>query len=201
MSTLFTGKRALVSYVSTRWNTVYLMFETMLEMKDAMVLYFAEQNLKPDEVLTDQDWKLMTEVTKALRSLYLVTLELSGEKHATLSKVVPIVNLLLEEYSIDKPNQSEIAKECRKLIHDSVQKHFEGIESNEIYACSTIMDPRFKQIAFSTNTKGNHAINQAKMVAVSIAHKDDKEKDEKMDDSESSDDGESTKTKVQMKQN
>jgi len=36
-------KKSLVSYVPTRWNTGFLMFDTALLMKDALVLYFAEQ--------------------------------------------------------------------------------------------------------------------------------------------------------------
>lgn len=190
------GKKALVSYVETRWNTVYLMFVTAIEMKDALVLYFAEQNLDKDNALNDQDWKLMGEITKVLRALYLVTLEVSAEKVSTLSKVIPIVNLLLETYSNEKPDETKVAKECRKLIFDAVTKQFDGFESNETYACATILDPRFKNVPFSTKTKGNQAVNYAKSNAVAIAHANEgANDDESTDDFEEED--ESTKTKVQ----
>ena len=61
------------------------MFDTLLKMKDAIVLYLVEQNLDRNETLNDHDWKLMLDVTTVLRPLYLFTLEISGEKNATLS--------------------------------------------------------------------------------------------------------------------
>ena len=158
-----------------------------------MVLYFSKQGLDQDKSLNEHDWKLMAQVNAILRPMYLFTLELSSEKTTTLSKIIPMVNLLLDAFS-PKSDDSKVAKECRQLIHDAVQKQFDGIESSETYATSTILDPRFKNLGFSNGYMANQAVNQAKSIAVSNA-KDE----ENGDEFEFSDDDEitvTTKTKV-----
>ena len=174
------------------------MFDTLLKMKDAIVLYLVEQNLDRNETLNDHDWKLMLDVTTVLRPLYLFTLEISGEKNATLSKVIPMVNILLDEYSSTEPNETKMVKDCRQLIHDALKKQFDGIESQDTYVTSTILDPRFKNVGFSNKNKLK-AVNQAKYLVLSMAHGD--KTDENIEDFSDEDDGESSNTKVQVEFN
>ena len=166
-------------------------------MKDALILYFTEQGLDSSKSLNDQDWKNMAELTTILRPMYLFTLELSAEKTATLSKIIPMTNLLLQAYAA-KHGDSKLSKECKQWILEMVHKQFEGIEASETYAVATLMDPRFKNLAFSN--KPNQAINQAKSIALSIAH-DIHSKDDKIAEVITEDDidesTESSNTKVQ----
>lgn len=184
MILVISGKTALVSHVPTRWNSAYLMVERAVQLKDAMVLYFSDYYIDKDDILTEDEWKLMTEMLIVLRPLYLVTVELSSEKNTTLSKVIPIANQLQETYLTVK-NESPIAKMLRETILDGLKHYFVGIENNEIYTLSTILDPRFKNLGFSTKAKANEATKLAKAEATFVSNENDT--NEKNDEHEEAD--------------
>lgn len=162
-----TGKSSLVSYVKTRWNCVYEMFQRAREFKDALTLFFAEFK---NDVLNEDDFKLIEEILPILRPLYLVTLELSGEKITTLSKVVPLVNLLQQTYSKEY-DEKKRAKDFRQKVLEALKLKLKPneIEQEKVFGNSTILDPRFKTIPFSNKTIGQQAVSEAKSHAVSIA--------------------------------
>lgn len=162
------GKKSLVTYVATRWNSFYLMLDRLREFKDALILYFAQYNI--EEPLDEEDWMLIEELCVVLRPLLLATNELSAEKFTTLSKVVPMISLLQETYSKPGVNESETTKMVRKVVADGLKDKFKGIETDQTYANATILDPRFKNLAFPTKSTGSLGVKSAKLDAVSIGH-------------------------------
>ena len=178
--------KALVSYVKTRWNTFYLMIDRILEFKDAIILYLATYNVDNEDrdLIDDGDWDLIKELSVLLRPLWLATKELSAEKNTTLSKVLPMVSVMLDSYAANYENESQIAKEARRLIFEGLKDKFSGMDCNQTYTSATIFDPRFKNLVFATKTKAQNAVNQAKADAVSIGHKNSPEPDAEMNKSE-----------------
>ena len=164
------GKKTLVSFVDTRWNSFYLMMDRIRECKDGLILYLVQYNVDKENVLDEDDWELIEELCVILRPLWLATKELSGEQFTTLSKVVPMISQLLEAYTKNSPGESETAKEVRKLVADGLKKHFNGIDTDPTYTNATIYDPRFKNLVFSTKSKGEQAVKLAKIDAVKIGH-------------------------------
>ena len=164
----------LISHVATRWNSYYLMFERALELKSALVLYFVEYKIHDSLALNTEDWKLVEDFTKVLKPLYIVTKELSSEKNATLSKVIPMTNLLYQHYS-PNTNDSPLGKVLRSLIYDQLKIYFQEIETEDTFCISTIFDPRFKNLptAFSRPGKAQHAVTLAKADALQVAHEND----------------------------
>jgi len=168
------GKTVLVSHVETRWNSVYIMFLRALELKSALILYFVEHKIDESDALNTEDWKMVEDFTEILKHLYFVTKELSSEKNSTLSKVIPMINLLYLHYS-PKTNDSPIGKVFRALIYDGLKHYFAEIENENIFCVSTIYDPRFKNMptAFSAQGKAQQAVRLAKAEALDIAHEND----------------------------
>jgi len=162
------GKTALVSYCQTRFHTLYLMAERALELKDALLLFSVEYKI--EDPLNEKDWKLLDEMVVVLRKLYLMTVELSSETMTTTSKVIPMVNILLESYSIVRKKESKIGKEFRLKILEELKTRFKDTETDEVFAHSTILDPRFKTKAFGSTTNSNDAVNSVKAEAIKIAH-------------------------------
>ena len=119
-----------------------------------MVLYFIDYKIDKNDALNTEDWKMVEDFTNILKHLYFVTKELSSEKHATLSKVIPMINLLYHHYS-PKPNDSPLGKNLRALIHDELKQYFAEIENEDTYCISTIYDPRFKNLPTTFSTPGN----------------------------------------------
>ena len=160
------GKKLLISYMPVRWNTFYSMLKRILEMKDAMVLFMA--NYKDADKLDGEEWALIEELTIVFRPLYTATLELSGEKFTTISKVLPLTSKLLGIYSKPNPKDTPQAKEVRKAIYESLKIQFKDVESNDILTNATLFDPRFKDYFFK-KTKRTSAICTAKLDALKEA--------------------------------
>ena len=166
---LNSGKKLLVSHMPVRWNSFYAMLNRANEMKDALVLFLASYKDDDSEKLSNDEWTLIEELIVVFRPLYTATLELSGEKFTTLSKVLPLTTKLLEIYSTKpNPNDSPQAKEVRKMIHDSLKNQFKDVETNETITNATIFDPRFKDYFFK-KSKCHSAISAAKLDALSEA--------------------------------
>ena len=129
-------------------------------MKDAVILFLATYK-DNSEKITVKEWNLIAELRIVFRPLYAATIELSGEKFTTLSKVLPLTSRLLTFYAKINHNDSLEAKEVRKSIHDSLKVQFKEVESNELLTNATIFDPRFKDYFFK-KTKRQEAISNAK---------------------------------------
>ena len=143
------------------------MIERCLEMKDALILYFVEHKIDKSDILSEEDWSLLEELKLVLRPLYQATNELSAEKFTTLSNVVPMVNSLLQAYAPkNDKSESETAKKCRSLIHESLKAKFNDIETNEIYTNSCLFDPRYKNVVFTSKLKAQKAVEAAKKDAI-----------------------------------
>ena len=161
-------EKILIQSVPTRWNSLFLMLERFLELKDALVLFFAQE--KSDKSLTNEEWQDVEDLVQLLRPLYDATVEISGEKFTTMSKVIPLSNLLLSYYGSE-------AKECmvgrfKKELSKSLQARFRWAEGFLNYAVATILDPRFKQVAFSSPLKVSQAVTMAKAEALREAGDD-----------------------------
>ena len=146
------------------------MLDRILEYKDAMILYFGRHGINKNDALNEDDWILIEELCVVLRPLWLATKELSAEKFTTLSKVIPMVKLLVDQCTKDESNETDRAQEIRRLLSDGLKDKFNGIEANETYSISTILDPRFKNVLFSTKTAANQAVKFTKADALKIGH-------------------------------
>jgi hypothetical protein len=75
----------LIQDVKTRWNSLYLMLERVLMLKEAISLFQVKHLTETDlEHLTNADWKSIEAFVNILRPLHDVTVELSGEKHTSV---------------------------------------------------------------------------------------------------------------------
>jgi len=165
-------KSSLYSFCKTRWNSSYLMADRALLMKDALILFFAEYKMDKKsklEFLDEEDWENLVQMSVVLRPLYLVTKELSAEKHTTLSKVIPILTRLTDIYSKKIENENSIGKELRTKVLAKLEETFKICDTDEIYSISTIFDPRFKNLGFQNRTKAITAETLAKSDAINVA--------------------------------
>ena len=89
------GPKNLQQCVPHRWNYLYLMFERVKELRYAFNLFCLEE--KRTEPLVSEDWALMNCFLDALKPLYDITIELSLEKHSTVSKMMKITSELYDQ--------------------------------------------------------------------------------------------------------
>lgn len=90
----------LIQECRTRWNSAYEMVERFLQLSDfvarAIMKVQREKSVrkKPPNMLTIEELETLIEVRDLLKPLAQATAEVSTEKTVSISKVIPLVNLM-----------------------------------------------------------------------------------------------------------
>lgn len=135
----------LIQMVETRWNSVFLMLERIIEQREAIVLdlpYSGRDNF------TSSEWKLINCYVEILKPVLEATKELSQENIPTFSMINPIV------YTIDTKLNNYIAHNINtttglgfaRSLKKSMANRFKACKTNSSYILETVIDPRFKTI-------------------------------------------------------
>lgn len=133
----------LIQSVETRWNSVFYMFERLHEQKDVVTTVLCLLG-KSSLCLSEEDWSLISLSIDALRPFEEITREISSEKHVSVSKVIPLVSLLLKSAASNERQGNTLAAE----LSAQCQRRFRGIETCYGLAVSTYLDIRFKNLGF-----------------------------------------------------
>jgi hypothetical protein len=104
--------KSLVQDVKTRWNSLYLMIDRYIELRQAIVLLLTMDSCKDkDFALSSEEWKVAEELRTLLAPAFEATVELSGESYVSGSKVIPISKSLItwyaaagRRYALQQPN-------------------------------------------------------------------------------------------------
>lgn len=141
------GKTELIlkQDVITRWNSTFVMFQRILEIKDSLLSTIAVHypNL---ETLTNEDFKILRKSCDLLEVFKDVSEEMCSEKQVTASKIILLSNALklyCAGYLNENPDLPESVQELGRTLLESLNKRFQNIETNKVFAESTILDPRF----------------------------------------------------------
>ena len=123
------------------------MLNRILQIKDSLVSTIAV--LQCDvSLLTGQEWYVIEKSVKILKIFDDITTEMSAEKNITISKIIPLVNVLnkkVNDYYTDKTAPFEVIQMVQSL-KDSLNHRFKYVEDNELMCQAIILDPRFKKI-------------------------------------------------------
>ncbi|CAG9129825.1 unnamed protein product [Plutella xylostella] len=121
------------------------MLQRMLIVKDAVITTVALT--RSDLALTEYDWCVVESAIPILKLFYDVTTELSAEKNVTLTKVIPLVRIMLSSLRSRQSDLPEVQSLIKELERD-LERRFATIELSECYAEAIILDPRFKTKGF-----------------------------------------------------
>lgn len=106
-----------------------------------------------DVYLSTSDWQLITNVCAVLKRFKEITVEISGEKTITISKVVVFSKALLN-YCTQLKQKYPIASASAEttafinVLIEQIGKRFGHLERNILYAEAVILDSRFKKHGF-----------------------------------------------------
>jgi hypothetical protein len=133
--------------VPTRWNSFFIMLERALILKDAVVLFQSQS--QETGMLSGVDWNIIKSLVNVLKPLHDVTTELSTEKITSLSKVIPLVNMLIQFYSsLLKTEQVPAEKQLTQNVLSQLKNRFQLCEMEHTLSMATMLDPRFKKDGF-----------------------------------------------------
>ncbi len=153
--------KPMIGEVKTRWNSTFLMCQRALELQDALTLYQVTSG--QEQALSPQNWDYIKKAMRLLRPLYEATVEMSGEKFVTASKVIPMTKTLLGWYSGEETKLQETSEgsfeHCfsRELLH-ALERRLGKLEDIKELAAATILDPRFKREGFRNSEKAAAAV-------------------------------------------
>lgn len=144
---------------STRWNSCFDMMERILKTKDAVISTLAL--IKSDLSLQSKEWDIIEIIVPILQPFKEITTEISSEKHVSLSKVLIFVQLMAK-HVVKCTSQVYRYPEISGLLErlqTQINSRFHDLESNALYADTTLLDPRFRQKGFRTPEAYQKAID------------------------------------------
>jgi hypothetical protein len=166
-------RKVLIQDVKTRWNSTFAMLDRFIEQKEAVALFQTTAS-GTDFSFTREEWKMAADVKGLLEPAYEATVELSGQKYVSGSKVIPIAKSLITWYAqaFRKYERIEVNGFNAKFadaISRNLNFHLGKAETMETLSLSTLTDPRYKKQAFKDSEPAGRAIGKLKASMVNMA--------------------------------
>ncbi|XP_051914613.1 zinc finger BED domain-containing protein 4-like [Hippocampus zosterae] len=144
----------------TRWNSTFHMLKRILESKDAVISTLAVINA-PIDPLSQEEWEILQEACTVQEPFEQVTVEISADSYVTGSKVLILCKGLQK---VTAEHQTSVTtgkvKELVDALCASMDRKFHRMEWNTVLSETTILDPRFKKLAFTDNRAVDEALQR-----------------------------------------
>ena len=154
----------LVQDVETRWNLTYLMLKRLVKLKTSVQNYVANNNFKPENVLTADEWKLVSLLNELLEPFYIVTQKCS-KNNALLSSVIPHAAVLKKFFNHKANSPPGPDQSSSTTLAENIEEAFErrfyttnnssriNLHDNDLFLLTTAVDPRYRLDFFSDNLR------------------------------------------------
>lgn len=165
-----TPSLVLIQEVITRWNSTYEMFQRILDLKVPVISTIAEINF--EDVLTVEDWQIISRSCEILKRFKEITVEISTEKTVSISKSVVFTRALIKfcEHINSKQYESQHLMKMVSVLKSHVEQRFVPLEKTAIFSEATILDPRYKKYGFFNATYFSEGkktlLNQARAIHI-----------------------------------
>ncbi|XP_074114022.1 uncharacterized protein LOC141537088 [Cotesia typhae] len=143
----------LIQEVRTRWNSCYEMLDRFINLAEhinyALLKVHRDKSSRsePLDILTGDELDILIEIRDILKPLWHVTHEDSADKEVTLSKCIPLITGL--KRGADKLCPvTAIGQQMKKNLMTEIEQKFSNIESVKLYSIATLLDSRYKKLAF-----------------------------------------------------
>ena len=133
--------------VDTRWNSTLKMLRRYRELHRAVSGALVALG-KTELIISDQNVEKMDTFCECLEPFEEATEMMSTERTTSLSKIIVVVKQL-QLYLGSEATKCQLTEELVKRISN----RFPDVEGNFSEAVATLLDPRFKRVPFSDETK------------------------------------------------
>ncbi|XP_073323035.1 zinc finger BED domain-containing protein 4-like [Pagrus major] len=150
---------------TTRCNSTFHMLKWILESKDAVISTLAVINA-PVDPLSQEEWEVLQEACTVLEPFEQVTVEISADSYVTASKML-ILCKGLQRVTAEHQTRVTTGKvmELAAALCASMDRKFHRIEYNSILSETSMLDPRFKKLAFNDNRAADEALQRISAAA------------------------------------
>ena len=132
--------------VETRWNSTYMMLESFEKQRVAVSTVLGNKG-KVHLCLTDSELITLDEILVVLKPFFEITQEISSEQHTSLSKMIPMVQILHKKLA----SKSHLGLSYE--LKYQLQSYFDELEQQTFAKFATFLDPRFKDVFFNKEKK------------------------------------------------
>ncbi|XP_058613457.1 zinc finger BED domain-containing protein 4-like [Onychostoma macrolepis] len=146
----------LIQEVETRWNSTFDMLQHLYEQREPVAAAISSLN-SDTALLTSSEYDIIQESLSLLQPFKLATTELSEEQRVSASKLIPLYRMLQHKL-VEKKGLAKQDSAVQLGSHlQGLQSRCGGYESFRALALATLLDPRFKIVAFGNPAKGQEA--------------------------------------------
>ncbi|XP_055615226.1 zinc finger BED domain-containing protein 4-like [Toxorhynchites rutilus septentrionalis] len=103
--------------VPTRWNSTFDMLERMMVNKESVISTLALLDPKRC-TLDNEDWEIIEPSMDILRTFNEVTVEISAEKSATLSKSAVLARMMIDQTKLKQQSSDSLPPIVKKLVDE-----------------------------------------------------------------------------------
>ncbi|GFR68259.1 zinc finger BED domain-containing protein 4 [Elysia marginata] len=141
------------------WTSMYAMMQKMVGQYEAVNTVLCLLG-KDDMCLCDDEVELIREMIQILSPFQAAVEELCTEEYTCVSKLIPLASLLQQvtASSLIADEEGALA-DLKSALISEMHHHFSNLENNPLLATATLLDPRFKQHAF-TDTEALEAAQE-----------------------------------------
>nr|XP_034829418.1 zinc finger BED domain-containing protein 4-like [Maniola hyperantus] len=141
--------RTVIEAISTRWNSTYLMLERFHSLKEAIQATVVPlDNSLP--IISSKEWEYIKQMCLTLKPFYEVSNVMSGENHLTASTAMVLTSNLIsicDSLSSKRDLYTPVSELLEKL-REGLTQELGDIQYNINIAICTLLDPRYKDVAF-----------------------------------------------------
>ena len=120
------------------------MIERILEQERAIRQVLSNDRKSVHLVPSWQDTEVLESIKSALGPLYSFTDLLSGEKHVTISAVMPLLHHLYTEILLNKADDTLLTKDIKTRVKTYMEQKYSDEENITFLNVASYLDPRFK---------------------------------------------------------
>lgn len=139
--------KKMILDVKTRRNSCYYMLERFVELS-AIVSKILFGKRDAPTMLNGDELSIIKELMIVLQPLEFMTKEISGEAYVTSSRVIPMINCAMHNYTKTMTLESTEAISLKECITAEIRKICGSMEFVKPFAFATILDTRFKNLHF-----------------------------------------------------
>ncbi|CAG9819749.1 unnamed protein product [Phaedon cochleariae] len=143
--------KKLIQDVRTRWNSTFYMIERFLELEEPVRSTMALLDSDKLPVIVVEEWKMLADIKKVLEPLEAVTNIMSGQNYVTLSSVIVLTKGLESILKEMETQDFALVQTMVNAMLQSIKDRLGDLESSNTLLISTFLDPRFKNVAFSSD--------------------------------------------------
>ncbi|KAJ7991996.1 hypothetical protein DPEC_G00289630 [Dallia pectoralis] len=135
----------MIIEVDTRWNSTYSMLERLYQLREPVGAALASLNTDITP-LTALEYETVQDALDVLAPFRQATVELSGEKRVSSSKVIPLMKMLNHAVMSKLEGlKSNLTKQLGDSLGRQVRENAVHLESLSVMTIPTLLDPRFKK--------------------------------------------------------